>query len=53
MFEDKYGQKNKNNMFNVIKEEKKEKEVLVKCIIQKVSELYTKKEEEIIENLKK
>ena len=45
MFEDKYKAGNKNNLFSVSKED------LAKCIIQKMSELYSLKEEEILKIL--
>ena len=46
MFEDKYNSKNKNNLFSLSDKN------LDKCIIEKVSELYAKKEEEILNQLK-
>ena len=45
MFEDKYNSKNKNKLFSMPKED------LVNCIIQKVSQLYSQEEEEILKNL--
>lgn len=46
MFKEKYDSENKSKLFNISKED------LVKCIINKVSEIYSQEEQEILKNLK-